>query len=243
MTDTVTNGRRPVVAMLMYPNFTHLDLVGPHAAFSAAMDVHLVWKTLDPVRSDSGMQVLPTTTLTECPRDVDLLFVPGGLGTAAAMADLEVLQFLNELGHRARLITSVCTGSLVLGAAGLLQGYRAGTHWAFRELLPLFGAENVSERVVVDRNRITGGGVTAGLDFGLSVLAELLGEDVARTTQLALEYDPAPPFDSGSPERAAAGYVAAVRAMVQPMNDEVSRVATEIEQQGWARRHAAPATA
>ena len=200
----MTTTDRPVVAMLMYPGFTHLDLVGPHATWAMSMDIELVWKTLDPVVSDMGMQVLPTATLDSCPEDVDILFVPGGFGTADVLTDDEVLEFLRTRAATARFVTSVCSGSLGLAAAGRLRGYRAGGHWALREYLAPLGAECVLDRVVVDRNRITGGGVTAGIDFGLTVLAELAGEEQARLTQLVLEYDPAPPIDAGTPEKAPA---------------------------------------
>ncbi|WP_156754385.1 DJ-1/PfpI family protein [Actinokineospora pegani] len=215
---------RPVVAMLLYPGLTNLDLVGPHAVWSWAMDVHLVWKDLDPVETDSGMKILPTTTLANCPADVDVLFVPGGAGTSDAIADPEVLDFLADRGSRARYVTSVCTGSLILAAAGLLRGYRAGTHWAFREHLAPMGAECVAERVVVDRNRVTGGGVTAGIDFGLTVLAELAGDDRARFAQLVLEYDPAPPFDAGAPEKADPATVEAVRSILTEDHATLRRI-------------------
>ncbi|WP_424185305.1 DJ-1/PfpI family protein [Actinokineospora sp. G85] len=215
---------RPVAAMLLYPGLTNLDLVGPHAVWSWTMDVHLVWKDLDPVETDSGMKILPTTTLASCPADVDILFVPGGAGTSAAMADPEVLDFLADRGSRASYVTSVCTGSLVLAAAGLLRGYRAGTHWAFREHLAPMGAECVAERVVVDRNRVTGGGVTAGIDFGLTVLAEILGQDRARFAQLLLEYDPAPPFDAGTPEKAAPATVEAARSILTEEHATLRRI-------------------
>jgi cyclohexyl-isocyanide hydratase len=154
--------------------------------------------------------MLPTTTLADAPQ-ADVLFVPGGFGQIPLMADDEVLDFLRRQSSRARYVTSVCTGGLLLGAAGLLRGYRAATHWAFMDLLPAVGATPVDERVVVDRNRITAGGVTAGIDFGLRILAELVGRSFAERAQLELEYDPAPPFDSGHPRRAAPETVAAVR--------------------------------
>ncbi|WP_226354260.1 DJ-1/PfpI family protein [Pseudonocardia sp. ICBG601] len=215
--------RRPVAAMLLFPGLTHLDLVGPHAVLATDMDVHLAWKDTDPVVSDSGMAILPTTTLRDCPREVDLLMVPGGFGTKDVIADPELLDWVADVGARARWVTSVCTGSLVLGAAGLLRGRRATTHWTTRHLLAAFGAENVVARTVVDGNRITGGGVTAGIDFGLTVLAGMLGEERARTVQLALEYDPQPPFDAGTPERSTPAAVAQVRAMVAAANAEIER--------------------
>jgi cyclohexyl-isocyanide hydratase len=190
--------------MLVHPDMILLDLVGPQTVFSIAMaDIHLVWKNLDPVATDVGLPVTPNTTFATCPTDLDVLFVPGGLkGSVALMQDAEVLGFLADRGALARYVTSVCTGSLVLGAAGLLNGYRATSHWYVRDILPVMGALADPNRVVVDRNRITGGGVTAGLDFGLTLAAALRGGDYARRIQLLLEYAPRPPFDAGEPESA-----------------------------------------
>jgi len=185
--------------MLLFPELTAIDLVGPQTVLSTHADIHLIWKTKDLIHSDRGMGMKPDTTLEECPRDLDVLFVPGGRGMLAVMRDRELLDFLADRGGRARYVTSVCTGALVLGAAGLLKGYKATTHWAARDVLRVFGAEPAPGRVVVDRNRVTGGGVTAGLDFGFVLLAALRGERAARVTQLAMEYDPQPPFDAGSP--------------------------------------------
>jgi cyclohexyl-isocyanide hydratase len=190
------------IGMLLYPGLTLLDLIGPHTVFSWFANIHLVWKTTDLVRTDTGIGVKPNATFATCPRELDILFVPGGFGQQNLMADTEVVAFLADRGARAKYVTSVCSGSLLLGAAGLLQGYKATSHWAAREGLSAFGAEPVDARVVVDRNRITGGGVTAGIDFGLVVLAKLRGDDAAKLTQLAMEYDPEPPFNSGSPKTA-----------------------------------------
>lgn len=203
--SAVPTGPAQQIAMLVYPAFTALDLVGLHQFLAALgnVQVHLVWKTKDIVVSDSGLPIQPTATLKECPENVDILFVPGGLrGTTTLMNDLEVIDFLHDRGQRAKYVTSVCTGSLVLGAAGLLQGYRATSHWTMRDLLLLLGAEPVAARVVEDRNRITGGGVTAGIDFGLRLAARLRDEPYAKMLQLILEYDPQPPFHAGSPESA-----------------------------------------
>jgi cyclohexyl-isocyanide hydratase len=191
------------VGMLLFPGLTQLDLTGPFEVLSRIPDgaVHLVWKDTQPVRSDVGLGLLPTVSFAECP-PLDLLFVPGGGGQIPLMEDAATLDFLAAQGARARWVTSVCTGSLLLGAAGLLRGYAAATHWAFMPLLPLFGARPVDERVVVDRNRITAGGVTAGIDFGLRMLAEIAGPEAARRLELYLEYDPAPPFGCGHPRRA-----------------------------------------
>lgn len=199
--------------MLLFPEMTQLDLTGPFEVFHRIPDVtvHLLWKDLAPVRAQGGLSVLPTRTLADCP-PLDLVFVPGGFGQRALQDDAEVLDFLRREGARARWVTSVCTGALLLGAAGLLAGYAATTHWAYGEFLEGFGATQRRERVVVDRNRITAGGVTAGIDFGLRVAAEIGGEALAKAIQLGLEYDPAPPFRSGHPDVADADTVALVRA-------------------------------
>jgi cyclohexyl-isocyanide hydratase len=201
------------IGMLLFPRLTQLDLTGPFEVLHRlpGAQVHLAWKGLDPVVSDSGLAMVPTTTLDACPA-LDLLFVPGGSGVTDLLDDPEALAFLRRQGVRARYVTSVCTGALLLGAAGLLAGYHATTHWAFHDLLPLVQALPVKERVVVDRNRITGGGVTSGIDFALRVAAEIAGEPFARGVQLVMEYDPEPPFRSGSPDVADPEMVAAVRA-------------------------------
>jgi len=192
---------RPKIGMLIYNDMILLDLAGPMTVLALAMsEIHLVAKNRSPVRSDVGIVIQPTTTFDECPGDLDVLFVPGGLaGTIAAMNDDATLAFVSDRGARAKWVTSVCTGALVLGAAGLLRGYKATSHWYVRDLLPIMGAEVSDERVVIDRNRITAGGVTAGIDFGLQIAAILRGDDYARRIQLTLEYDPKPPFSSGSP--------------------------------------------
>src|SRR6266852_3077626 len=190
------------IGMLLYPGLTLLDLIGPQTVFSWFSNIHLVWKTKDLVYSDTGIGIQPTSTFETCPRDLDILFVPGGFGQQAIMSDSEVLAFLADRATKSKYVTSVCSGSLLLGAAGLLKGYRATSHWAARDGLSAFGAEPTDARVVVDRNRITGGGVTASIDFGLVLLAKLRGDDVAKVTQLAMEYDPEPPFHAGSPKSA-----------------------------------------
>jgi cyclohexyl-isocyanide hydratase len=219
---------RPIVSMLMYPGMTLLDLIGPQEALSHLTEVHLVATNPDVMVSDSGVPFRATATIASAPADVDVLFVPGGDGSVDAMRNPEILDYLADLGTRARFVTSVCTGSLVLGAAGLLQGYKATSHWACRHLLPLFGAEPTDGRVVVDRNRITGAGITAGIDFGLTLLAEMLGEDAARATQLRLEYDPAPPFNSGSPSTAEESAVKAARQRLEPFNRQVEAAVKEL---------------
>jgi cyclohexyl-isocyanide hydratase len=190
------------IGMLLYPGLTLLDLIGPQTVFSWFANTHLVWKTKDLVYSDTGIGMQPTATFDTCPRELDILFVPGGFGQQQIMDDAEVLAFLADRGRSAKYITSVCSGSLLLGAAGLLKGYKATSHWAARDGLTAFGAVPTEARVVVDRNRITGGGVTAGIDFGLVILAKLRGDNAAKLTQLAMEYDPEPPFQSGSPKTA-----------------------------------------
>jgi len=195
---------RPKMALLVHPNMVMQDLIGPLTVFNMMRaEIHLVWKTLQPVSSEVGIPVTPSTTFADCPRDLDVLFSPGGLaGTIALMDDAEVLSFLADRGQRARYVTADCTGSLLLGAAGLLRGYKATSHWSVRDHLALMGATPVHERVVQDRNRITGGGVTAGIDFGLTLCAVMQGQAAAESAQLIIEYAPAPPFNAGTPETA-----------------------------------------
>lgn len=193
------------IGLLMYPGMTALDFVGPQHMFSSLMGArgHHIAKTLAPVTSDAKLSLLPTTTFKRAPRDLDILFVPGGGdGTLAAMQDKELLAFLADRGSRAAWVTSVCTGSLVLGAAGLLRGYRATSHWATVSLLKAAGAVPAEGRVVRDRNRLTGAGVSAGLDLGLTLVGMLRDPAYAQTVQLLAEYAPEPPFDAGSPRTA-----------------------------------------
>lgn len=191
------------IGLVIYPGMTQLDITGPQQvfAFMPNTKIYWLWKTLEPVTSGDDLTILPTTTFADSP-SLDVLCVPGGPGQVEMMRDGEVVQFLQQQSKTAKYITSVCTGSLILAAAGLLQGYRAACHWAFREQLAMLGVEVVNERVVIDRNRITGGGVTAGIDFGLAIAAHLCGEETAKRIQLLLEYNPAPPFNAGSPESA-----------------------------------------
>jgi len=201
------------------PGMTQLDITGPHQVFSFIPEarVHMLWKNLQPVTSYEGLTILPTTTFDECPQ-LDIICVPGGgIATVETMADSEMLEFLKQQSKTAKYITSVCTGSLILAAAGLLKGYRAGCHWLFREYLAMLDVEVETERVVVDRNRITGGGVTAGIDFGLVVVSQLCGEETAKRIQLVLEYNPAPPFDTGSPENAGTALVEQVKKFSEPL--------------------------
>ena len=222
------------IGFLLFPDITQLDMTGPYEVLTKIPDsrVHLVWKTLDPVAAAGGMRIAPDTTLEACPQ-LDLVCVPGGAGMNALLNDREVLDFLRRQAVGARYVTSVCTGSLVLGAAGLLRGRRATTHWMSLPMLAAFGCEPVAERVVVDGNIVTGGGVTAGIDFALTVAADLLGAEAAEQIQLGIEYNPAPPFDAGSPDRAAPAVVAAARAaaaMRQTEREvEVERAAARLE--------------
>ncbi len=204
------NGPKLEIGLLVYPGMFLQDLVGPLTMFEALMnrDIHLLWKNRQPVGPEKPehpglIPVPPTRTFAECPEKLDVLFVPGGVpGTLTMMEDKEVLDFLADRGAKAKWVTSVCTGSLILGAAGLLKGYRATSYWATLDVLPTFGATPVRRRVVTDRNRITGGGVTAGLDFGLDLIARLRSPEYAKAVQLYLEYDPAPRFNAGSPGKA-----------------------------------------
>ena len=177
---------------------TQLDLTGPFEVFTRLPDaqVLLLWKTLEPVEADTGLRLLPYATLRDCP-PLDVVCVPGGPGVNALMEDAEVLAWLRQQADQARYVSSVCTGSLVLGAAGLLRGKRATSHWGARDLLAAFGATPTAGRVVRDGNLFTGGGVTAGIDFALTMVAELAGPQVAQAIQLQIEYAPAPPFDCG----------------------------------------------
>lgn len=203
------------ISFLLFPQVTQLDLTGPAQVLSRmpGAQVELVAKTMDPVPTDAGFPLLPGATF-EMAAQPDILCVPGGFGITGAMEDEPTLAWLQRAAEGAQWVTSVCTGSLVLGAAGLLQGYRATCHWASHEWLAAFGAIPVKERVVFDRNRVSGGGVTAGIDFGLALAAAILGEEAARFIQLSLEYDPAPPFDAGSPDKAGPEVLARYQALV-----------------------------
>lgn len=206
-----------VCGLLLFPELTALDLVAPQLLMATMMntEVHLVASSLDPVRSGSGLSIVPTRTYDGCPRDLDILFVPGGpSGTRLALGDDALLDFVADRGARAKYVTSVCTGSVLLAAAGLLEGYRAASYWPTRDILPMFGAIPVDARVVVDRNRITGGGITAGIDFGLMLSARLRGEETARLQELLLEYDPEPPFGGGTPSTARPDTLALARSIL-----------------------------
>jgi cyclohexyl-isocyanide hydratase len=222
------------IGFLVFPNITQLDLTGPYEVFAQmpGAELHLVWKTRTPVAGSGGLVLQPTTTFADCPQ-LDLVCVPGGAGMNALLTDAETLDFLRRQAAGARYVTSVCTGALVLGAAGLLKGRRAATHWMSVEFLQSFGAVPGEERVVVDGNVITGGGVTAGIDFALRVVAEVAGEAAARAIQLGIEYDPQPPFACGHPRCADAALVQAVREKAAPRQAErgaqVARAAAAIK--------------
>ena len=205
------------IGLLVFPRVTQLDLTGPVQVFSSVpgAKVHLIWKRIEPVPSDSVLTLTPTVTFADCPQ-LDVLCVPGGFGTDELLNDEEVLDFLRRQAESAKYITSVCTGSLVLGAAGLLKGYRAATHWSAMEALALFGATPTRTRVCIDRNRITGGGVTAGIDFALTLVSMLVDRTTAEAIQLRLEYNPAPPFNAGSPETAPPEVLALMKERIAP---------------------------
>ena len=212
------------IGLLLFPDITQLDMTGPYEVFTKfpEAEVRLIWKTLEPVKAGGGMRIVPDTTFADCPQ-LDLICVPGGAGMNPLMEDAETLAFLRKQAPGARYVTSVCTGALVRGAAGLLKGKRATTHWMSHELLSAFGATPIAERVVVDGNVITGGGVTAGIDFALRVAAEAFSEDLAKAIQLGIEYDPHPPFNAGSPE--GAGPVVTERARASAAKRQAERAA------------------
>ena len=191
------------IGFLLFPQVQQLDLTGPYDVLASLPDVqvHLVWKDLVPVTASTGLILKPTVTFDDCPV-LDVICVPGGGGVGPLMEDEETLAFIKTQATNARYVTSVCTGALVLGAAGLLKGKRATTHWAYHELLKPLGAIPMKDRVVRDGNLLTGGGITAGIDFALTLAAELFDNDTAQLVQLQLEYAPAPPFQSGSPDTA-----------------------------------------
>jgi cyclohexyl-isocyanide hydratase len=215
------------IGLVIFPKVTQLDMTGPLQVFAAlpGAKLHLIWKRIEPVESDSVLTLTPTTTFADCPQ-LDVICVPGGAGTNEMVNDEEMLAFLRKQAAGAKYITSVCTGSLVLGAAGLLKGYRAATHWTAMEFLEPFGAIPTQTRVCVDRNRITGGGVTAGIDFALTLVSILVDRKTAETIQLGLEYNPAPPFNAGSPETAPADVLASMKerlSATQPRRSEAMR--------------------
>lgn len=209
------------IGFLIFPRMTQLDFTGPFEMFSRVpgATVHVVAKSLEPVVADTGLGFVPTTTIDGCPQ-LDIVCVPGGPHVDEWFEDEEMLGFLRTQAAGAKYVTSVCTGSLILGAAGLLEGYRATTHWTSLEFLKPFGATPDAARVVIDRDRVTGGGVTAGIDFALTLVAEFAGEAVAKSIQLGMEYNPAPPFVGGHPDVAEP---ALVKSVLQAMNERLTR--------------------
>jgi cyclohexyl-isocyanide hydratase len=217
------------IGMLIFPRLTQLDMTGPYEVLARLPDtqVDLVAKTMDPVTTDRGMQIVPTVTYETCP-PLDIVMVPGGPGQQDLMEDEAALSFLRKKAAGAKYVTSVCTGSLVLAAAGLLKGKRATCHWAAIEHLALLGAIPTKERVVVDGNVVTGAGVASGIDFALTLASILEGEAVAREIQLQIEYDPDPPFDGGSPKTARPETIAALSSRLSKLNEERRTVATRV---------------
>ena len=218
------------IGLLVFPKVTQLDLTGPLQVFASVpgAQVHLIWKRIEPVPSDSVLTLTPTISFSDCPQ-LDVICVPGGAGTDDMVNDEEMLEFLRRQAAGAKYITSVCTGSLVLGAAGLLKGYRATTHWTAMDFLAPYGATPTRTRVCVDRNRISGGGVTAGIDFALTLVSILLDRETAEAIQLRLEYNPAPPFNAGSPDTAPPEILARTK----------DRIAASQQRRGEANRRAA----
>ena len=225
------------IGLLVFPNVQQLDLTGPYEVFASwpGARVRLVWKTRETIVSSTGLRLEPNATFEDCPQ-LDVICVPGGVGINPLLVDEAVLDFVRRQAAGARFTTSVCTGALVLGAAGLLRGKRATTHWASHDLLAAFGAIPTDERVVRDGAVMSGGGVTAGIDFALTLVAELAGVAAAQAIQLNLEYAPAPPFDAGSPTSAPAEIVAALRERGQKVRAEREKLV-----EAAARRLDAPA--
>ncbi|WLG21699.1 DJ-1/PfpI family protein [Pseudomonas sp. FP1154] len=220
------------IGFLLFPQVQQLDLTGPYDVLASLPDVkvHLIWKDLAPVTASTGLVLLPTTTFEKCPK-LDVICIPGGSGVGPLMEDEQTLAFIKQQAAHAQYITSVCTGSLVLGAAGLLQGKRATTHWAYHSLLQTLGATPVKDRVVRDGNLFTGGGITAGIDFALTLAAELFDQDTAELVQLQLEYAPAPPFTAGGPDTAPSQVLAEANRRAA----ESFRVRSQITQRAAAR--------
>lgn len=193
---------QPKIGFLIYPGVIQLDVTAAYQvlSFPPNTETYLVSKTLDPIESNEGLTLTPTNDFNSCPQ-LDVICVPGGgIRQVEVMQDETTIEFLQRQSEKAQYVTSVCTGSMILAAAGLLKGYKATCHWAFEDQLAMFGVEVVSDRVVIDRNRVTGAGVTSGIDFGLTLLSLLLDEDTAKMTQLMMQYSPEPPFDSGTPK-------------------------------------------
>jgi cyclohexyl-isocyanide hydratase len=221
------------IGLVIFPKVTQLDFTGPLQVFSSVpgATVHLIWKRIEPVPTDSVMMLTPTISFADCPQ-LDVICVPGGAGSDDMVNDEEMLDFLRKQAKGAKYVTSVCTGSLVLGAAGLLRGYHATTHWTAMDCLAPFGATPEQTRVCVDRNRITGGGVTAGIDFALTLVLIMVDRSTAEAIQLRLEYNPAPPFNSGSPDTAPPEILARIKDRIAPFKqrrrDAVERAAARL---------------
>lgn len=217
------------IGFLIYPGVIQLDMTGAHQvlSFPPNTQVHVIGKTLAPVTTNEGLILVPTVTLADCP-SLDVICVPGGgMGQIEVMKDPDILSFLQQQSATAQYVTAVCTGSMILAAAGVLQGYKAACHWAFRDQLAMLGVDVVPERVVIDRNRITGAGVTSGIDFGLTLLSLLCGEEVAKMTQLMMEYNPEPPFNAGTPETAGEDIVQPLMQFGKPLLDAFLRQTRE----------------
>lgn len=227
------------IGFLIFPGITQLDFTGPFEVLSRLgtppsigvpskfpqSRVHVIAKTLLPVQSDRGLGIMPTCTFDDAPQ-LDLICVPGGAGVADALADVETVNFIRRQGGQAQYVTSVCMGAFLLAAAGLLAGRRASTHWAYVDLLALAGAQYEKGRIVRDGNVFTSGGVSAGIDFAFGIVAELAGPEVAQAIQLAIEYDPAPPFDAGHPDKAPA---ASIALMVQRNENAHTQIRQRLE--------------
>src|SRR3954467_10706677 len=230
------------IGLLVFPRVTQLDFTGPLQVFARVpgAKIHLIWKRIEPVASDSVLVLTPTVTYADCPQ-LDVICVPGGAGADDLVNDEETLDFLRAQARSAKYVTSVCTGSLVLGAAGLLQGYNAATHWSAMQYLPPFGAVPVGTRGCVDRNRVTGGGATAGIDFALTLVSILASRRTAETIQLGIEYNPAPPFNAGSPDTAPPEVVSFLKERIAASgpgrSDAMNRAAARLSEAGHLPLH------
>lgn len=229
--NDLMGGPKLTFGMIAYPGMFLQDFVGPLTVFEALMnrDIHILWKEKKEIETGSLITIMPTTTYADCPKDLEVLFLPGGVpGTLEMMKDKESLDFIREKAKSTKYLTSVCTGSLILGAAGLLNGYKAASHWITLDVLKEFGAIPSDERIVEDRNRITGGGVTAGIDFGLALAAKLRSKTYAEAIQLYIEYNPQPPFNAGSPKTASKEVNMFIGGMLSPIAAEAKKIAKEI---------------
>jgi cyclohexyl-isocyanide hydratase len=229
-------GSEFVVVFPLYPGITQLDFTGPYEVFVRLPSTRIALASVagGSLEVDGGMTLCGLSRLSDI-EDCSLLCVPGGFGTIGALDDESYLSEIRRLGRQARYVTSVCTGSLLLAAAGLLRGRKAACHWAWRDQLAEFAVEACADRVVRDGNVITGGGVTAGIDMALSVIADIAGLDFAQAVELALEYDPEPPFHCGRPDKARPEILAAARKRLDSMRVQrdaaVKRAAARLQQQ------------